>query len=137
MEIWNRRNPVGGAPIVDSALDVNSEHCVQNKVVAEAISTINSNLSTKVVTKSSDNTIVLVASGNVCQLVFLGKSVSQATAWTNFSDISIPQGYRPPYNIHESTMDGESIRISGGVVSYRGTSTALFGTITYIANPAL
>lgn len=44
MEIWNRKKPVGGSPIVDSALDVNSEHCVQNKVVAEAISTINSTL---------------------------------------------------------------------------------------------
>ena len=51
MEIWNRRNPVGGAPIVDSALDVNSEHCVQNKVVAEAISTINSTLDTLFKTK--------------------------------------------------------------------------------------
>lgn len=46
MEIWNRRNPVGGAPIVDSALDVNSEHCVQNKVVAEQFSAINSKLPT-------------------------------------------------------------------------------------------
>lgn len=49
MEIWNRRNPVGGAPIVDSALDVNSEHCVQNKVVAEQFSAINSTLSMSLV----------------------------------------------------------------------------------------
>lgn len=41
------RQVVGGTPVVDTALDTQSEDVVQNKVVAEAISTINSNLGQK------------------------------------------------------------------------------------------
>lgn len=43
--LMKNRQVVGGTPVVDTALDTQSTDVVQNKVVAEAISTTNSKLS--------------------------------------------------------------------------------------------
>lgn len=45
--LMKNRQVVGGTPVVDTALDTQSTDVVQNKVVAEAISTINSKIGNK------------------------------------------------------------------------------------------
>lgn len=87
MELYNRRQPVGGSPIVDSALDTNSTHCVQNKVVASAINEVNSKLSELTPTNVSDS---VVLDNGVTGGVSMTKSGNVVTVT---ADLTLPSSY--------------------------------------------
>lgn len=84
MELWNRRNPVGGSPIVDSALDTNSTHCVQNKVVASAINEVNGKLlksKTFTETSNSGGGVNVAGATGINQSKFVSVRSSTANLW--------------------------------------------------------
>lgn len=70
-------------------------------------------------------------SGNVVTIFLNGVSCSAASSWTTLA--AVPSTFSSPrYSAHTKTLDGNDLRVSGGVISYRGSSTSMFGCITYV-----
>lgn len=80
--LMRNRQVVGGTPVVDTALDSQSTDVVQNKVVAEAISTINSNLDNKIGAKGAKLLSIITTTGeqniNISDYAFI---IIQLTAY--------------------------------------------------------
>ena len=75
--------------------------------------------------------LTYIKSANVVTLFLNGVSCSAAASWTQLALIPANVGY-PRYSAHTKTMDGNDFRVSSGNASYRGSSTSMFGCITYV-----